>query len=270
MDISTTFDELKSLKALLGIILVLFLLVLSVWFGVGVMNKLKEGKYIGRDIPSLNTITVSGDGEIYAKPDLGIVDFSVVTEEKTVAKAMSKNTEKMNAIVDFMKKEGIDEKDLKTLSFNISPRYEWYEKSQCVPPCPSGRRYLVGYEVSQTLEVKIRDLAKIGDIVQGATVVGANQAGDLQFTIDKPDELKKQARAEAIEEAKTKAKELAERLGVKLVRITNFSESGEAPVPSPYFMAKEAAVMGGAEPAPQIQTGENKIEVTISITYEID
>lgn len=263
----------KSLLAILGIILCLFLIALIVSTTVEIMNKIKEGRYIGRDIESLKTITVSGTGEIYAKPDLAIVDFSVVTEAKTVAKAMEDNTAKMNAIIDFMKEQGIEDKDLKTISFYIYPRYEWYDTETCVmlfgTPCPSGRRVLVGYEVTQSLQVKIRDMAKIGDIIQGGTDKGANQVGDLQFTIDKEDEVKKQAREQAITEAKTKAGELASQLGVKLTRIVNFNESGIFPY---YETMKEAvpAGLGGGVSAPQIQTGENKIEITVNITYEID
>jgi hypothetical protein len=126
----------------------------------------------------------------------------------------------------------------------------------------------VGYEVTQSLEVKIRNMEKIGNIIEGATAAGANEVGDLQFTIDKQDELKSQARKEAIEKAKAKAKEIADQLGVKLVKITNFSENEVLPVPRPYFMEKVATEEKAG--TPQIQTGENKIEVQVSITYEID
>jgi len=170
----------------------------------------------------------------------------------------------MNSVIEAIKSQGVEEKDLKTTNFSISPRYEWYEKSEIYP---AGIRVLVGYEVNQTLQVKIRDLTKIGNIIQVATEAGANQVGDLRFMIDKQDELKSQARKEAIEKAKVMAKEIAGQLGVKLVKITNFSENATAPIPYPYFM--ERAMGGGAE-TPQIQTGENKIEVQVSITYEID
>jgi len=193
-----------------------------------------------------------------------LIDFSVVGEKKTVIEAMAENTKKMNSVIEAIKSQGVEEKDLKTTNFSISPRYEWYEKSEIYP---AGKRVLVGYEVNQTLQVKIRDLTKIGNIIQVATKAGANQVGDLQFTIDKQDELKSQARKEAIEKAKVMAKEIAGQLGVKLVKITNFSENAIAPIPYPYFMEK--AMSGGAE-TPQIQTGENKIEVQVSITYEID
>jgi len=260
------FQELqfKNLKFVFGILAILFLAVVTVWFGVGALNKLKENRFIGKEAEVKNTISVSGTGEIWAKPDLALIDFSVVGEKKTVIEAMAENTKKMNSVIEAIKSQGVEEKDLKTTNFSISPRYEWYEKSEIYP---AGKRVLVGYEVNQTLQVKIRDLTKIGNIIQVATKAGANQVGDLQFTIDKQDELKSQARKEAIEKAKVMAKEIAGQLGVKLVKITNFSENATAPIPYPYFM--ERAMGGGAE-TPQIQTGENKIEVQVSITYEID
>jgi len=266
MDIQNLKEETKcSCKALL-VILSVFLVTLIISTAVDIQNKIKEGKYIGQEIETKNTITVSDSGEIYAKPDLALITFSVKTEEKTVTGALSKNTEKMNAVIDFVKSQGVEEKDLKTTSFNIYPRYEYQRVETEIYPYPPGKRVLVGYEVTQSLEVKIRDMKKNGDILQGATDAGANQVGDLQFTIDKEDELKKQAREQAIEKAKTKAKELAAQLGVKLIRIVNFSEG--VSIPRIYGL-EESVAMGKGGEAPQIETGENKITVTVTITYEI-
>jgi len=245
--------------------LIIFLVVLIVSIAVGIQNKIKESKYIGQEIETKNTITVSDTAEVYAKPDLALTTFSVKTEKKTVAQAMTENTTKMNAIIDFMKKTGVEEKDLKTTSFNIYPRYDYIQSSIY----PSGQRVLVGYEITQSLQVKIRDLEKIGQIIQGATDAGANQIGDLQFTIDNEDEFKKQARAEAIKKAKDKAEEIADQLGIKLVRIVNFNESSQMPFYYDYALSEKVGIGGGGE-VPQIETGENKIEVTISITYEIN
>jgi len=224
----------------------------AVWLGVDICNKTSE---------SDNVITVSATSEVYAKPDLALTTFSVVTEAKTVAEAMQENTAKMNAVTVFVKSQGVEEKDLKTANFSISPRYEWREET--------GERVLVGYEVSQSLQVKIRDLARIGDIVQGATEAGANQVSDLQFTIDNEDVLKEEARTQAIDEAKIKAKNLAAALDIRLIKIINFSENGEFPIAYYYGAesAKTASGLGGG--APDIQTGENKISVTVSLTYQI-
>ena len=247
----------EEIKNIFAVILGLLLIVLTVSTAIDIKNKLEETE---------NTITVTDTGTIYAKADLAVANFSVVVEDKTVGKAMSENTQKMNAVISFMKEQGIEDKDLKTTNFNIYPRYEWYDSTQYYP---SGTRVLVGYEVTQTLQVKIRNIEKIGEILEGGTSAGANEVGDLEFTIDNQDELKKQARQEAITKAKAKAEELAKELGINLVRISNFSESSVLPY---FYSMKEAAVgMGGDEAlAPSIQTGENKIEVTVSITYEIN
>lgn len=262
----------KTISILL-IMLIVFLLSLIVVTAVDIQNKIRQGRYIGQDTETKNTITVSGTGEVYAKPDLCLVSFSVKNEAKTVAEAMTENTAKMNAIIALMKAQGIEKKDLKTTNFNIYPRYEYRKEevgAETWPPQPEGKRVLVGYEITQSLQVKIRNLEKIGEIIQGATDAGANQVRNLQFTIDNQDELKKQAREEAIQEAKDKAKELAGQLDIELVRITNFSESGIIPRLPYYDFALQEAAGPGETPAPQIETGENKIEVAVSITYEIN
>jgi len=248
-----------------GAILIILALVFTGYIAVKANNAVKEGRYIGQPLETKNTITVSDKGEIYAKPDLAITSFSVITEAKTVALAMSENTEKMNAVIKAVADEGVKEEDRKTTNFSIYPRYEYYESSKLYP---SGRRVLVGYDVNQSLEVKIREMEKIGTIIEKAISAGANETSDLQFTIDKQDALKSEARAEAIAKAKAKAEELAKQLGVKLVRITSFSESSVSPY---YYSYKEAMTSSGEAPAPapDIQTGQTKIEVSVSITYEI-
>jgi len=259
-------SENKNIFIVLISVLVVFLAVLTVSGIVGILNQIKEGRYIGQEIETKNTITVSDTGEIYAKPDLGITSFSVKTEKKTVAQAMTENTQKMNQIIDSMKDLGVEEKDLKTTTFNIYPRYDYINTITF----DRGKRVLAGYEITQSLQVKIRDLDKIGQIIESATDAGANQVGNLSFTIDNEDEFKKQAREEAINKAKIKAKELADQLGVNLVRIVSFNESRQPPIYYDNYAVKEAIGIGGGGEIPQIETGENKIEVSVSITYEIN
>ena len=270
MDKEVFFEKNKNLHVILFSILCVLLSVLAISTIVDIQNKIKEGRYIGQEIESKNKITVSATGEVYAKPDLALTTLSVVTEAKTVAEAMEGNTEKMNGIIEFVKGKGIEEKDLKTTTFSIYPRYEWHKADETFPYYPERKRVLVGYEIRQSLQVKIREMDKIGEILEGAASEGANQVGNLRFTIDDEDEVKKEARGEAVQKAKEKAKELASQLGVKLVRITNFNEN----VASPKYYGYEAMGMGGdmesEASAPQIETGENKISVTVSITYEID
>ena len=237
------------------------LVVLILFVGMLAINEFKKSKYIGQDVQ--NTISVSGVGEIYARPDLALISFSVVAEEKTVADALAKNSEVMNEVIEFLKNSGIEDKDLKTTTFRVSPRYEWRNGSKVIYP-PSGERVLVGYEVTQSLQVKIRDMSEIGSLIEGATNAGVNEVNSLEFTFDNEDELKKQAREQAIDKAKTKAKELASQLGVRLGRIADFQESAVSPV---FYDMKEAYGLGGA--APEIETGENLIKSSVIITYQI-
>ncbi len=243
-------------------VLVVFLIVFAFSGLVGAVNKIRESKYIGQDAIMKNTISVAGEGEVYAKPDLGIVTFSVKTEDRGVSGAMKENTAQMNAVIEAVKSAGINEEDLKTINFSIQPHYEY--------PEPTRRRILVGYEVSQSLQVKIRELEKAGQIIQNATNAGANQVDDLAFAIDNEEELKSQAREEAIKEARAKAKEIAEQLGVSLVRIINFNENTYSLDAYKYMRAESGGGGIGGAGTPQIETGENKIESNVNIVYEIN
>ncbi len=249
----------KKIFLALSSVLVIFFIVLILSTVVDVVNKIKQGRYISQNVRMRNSIIVSETGEVYAKPDLAVITFTVLKQAKTVADAMDENSAAMNNVIKAVKEQGIEDKDLKTTSFNISPRYEYSEGTY-------GKRTLVGYEVVQDLQVKIRDLGKIGTIIEKATSSGANEISDLQLTIDNQDELKKQAREQAIAAAKVKAGELTSQLGVKLGKIVSFNENFYVPYyDSGIYMEKG---MGGGE-VPDIQTGENKISVSVVITYEI-
>lgn len=205
-------------------------------------------------------ITVSGTGEVYATPDVGLIDISVKTEGRDVATATNDNTEKMNAILTFIKSQGVEDKDIKTTGFNINPFYEWSDKT--------GRRTLTGYEINQTINVKIRDLSKAGAIISGATEKGANDVSNLSFIIDDDEKVKEDAKNLAIKDAQEKAKNLEKSLGIKMVKIMNFSENSYTPyVAYDQSYRLESSGMGGGVATPTIQTGENKITSTVTITY---
>lgn len=233
---------------------------LILFLGVLTFNKIKEGRYIGQEAQYKNTIFVSGQGKVLSKPDIGQVVLSVISEATSVAVAQKNNTEKMDKVTKAMKDLGIKEDDLKTASYSITPRYQY----------TSGRSNIIGYEVAQGLEVKIRELDKVGEILGQAASAGANQVGSLTFTFDDPEKLKSEARQEAIDNAKAKAKDLAKSLGVSLGKVTSYSESTSDDSTSvPMYASKEGLGMGGATAAPDIQTGQNEIQIDASISYEI-
>jgi uncharacterized protein YggE len=221
-------------------------------------------------------ITVSGKGEAFAVPDIATFTYSVMEEGATVKAAQDKATAKTNAALDFLKKSGIEEKDIKTVGYNANPKYE-YESKICAPNtyCVPGREKIVGYQVSQTIEVRVKDTTKAGDILTGIGSIGVSNVSGLSFTIDDEDKILAEARAAAIADAKAKADVLAKDLGVRIVRIKTFQENnGGYPI---FYDAKASMEVanqaadgrGGATPAPALPTGENKVISNVQITFEI-
>ncbi|MBU4536481.1 SIMPL domain-containing protein [Patescibacteria group bacterium] len=259
--------KLMKVVALVLMILALFLLVKT-------YGELKVNKFIGQDITPNNTISVTGEGEVSATPDIASFSFSVVEEAKTVEAAQTKASEKMNATLAFLKEAGVDESDIKTTGYNIYPRYEWWTKEvACLAigcPEPSRERQLVAYEVSQNISVKLKDIDKAGEILAGIGSLEVTNVSGLNFDIDNKDELQREARQEAIEKAQTKAKELAKDLGVKLGRMISYSSNEGNNYPRYEMMVKTSVYgMGGDSIAPEIPVGENEIKTTVYITYEI-
>ncbi len=213
----------------------------------------------------VNTITVSGTGEVIVKPDMATVSFGVVKLSADVTTAQTESATKMEAILQVLKDNGVEDKDIKTTNYNIYPKYEY----QNYVSYPYGKQVMVGYEVSQTVSVKIRDLSTAGAILAGVGKAGATDISGLNFTVDDEDSIKDQARDLAIKDAKAQAKVLAKSLGVRLIRITSYTEGGVYPV---YYGLEKATAMGiggGETDAPPVPTGENTITSNISITYEI-
>lgn len=254
--------------------LTVLLVVFSLLGIVQVFTALKEYRFVGSGTTATNTITVSGEGEVFAVPDIAMFSVTIEEEALEVKDAQEEATKKTNDIVAYFKESGILDKDIKTLNYNVYPQYDWVQKS-CDRNgyCPGGEQVLRGYSVSQTIEVKVRDTDTAGDLLAGVGSRGATTVSGLSFTIDDEDELHAEARADAIEDAEEKAEELAGQLGVTLVRIVGFSEDGNGYYPTPYLkrevmtMAADSA-MGGAV-APELPMGENKIQSNVTITYEI-
>jgi hypothetical protein len=238
------------------------------------VNGIKEYSFVGITPSSPATINVSGTGEAFVKPDIAELSFSVTKEAKTVTEAQKASAEKINEITAYLKESGIDDKDIKTENYNLNPKYEWQNSAR---PCiamvgaycpPEGKQVLTGYEVSQTISVKIRKIDDAGKILVGVGDKGATNISGVSFSVDKKDAIEADARDKAIKDAQAKAKVLAKSLGVRITRVVSFSESGNTPVYSRFNMA-EGAMLKSADIAPSIPTGENKFTSDVSIVYEI-
>lgn len=263
-------EEGKKKKLFGAVITVLILL--AVYLGIQSLNSLKSGQYIGRGDYPANVISVNGSGDVFATPDTGTFSFSVVEEAKTSKEAQDKASTGINTVLAGIRSLGIADKDIKTTAYNLYPKYDYSQPASCAAGyCPPGRQVLTGYEVSQTVTIKIRDTAKAGDVLTKAGSLGAKNISGLDFVTDDPDALVAQARDKAIQDAKEKAEVLAKSLGVKLKRIVNFSENGGG---SPVFYASASGMMKSADvmaaPVPEIPTGENKITSNVTITYEVE
>jgi len=168
-----------------------------------------------------------------------------------------------------LRKTGVEDKDVKTSSYYLNPKYR-YETRVCPANsyCPPGEPIIDGYEVSQTITVKVRDLDAAGNLISGVGERGATNISGLSFTIDDESVLKAEARTSAIEDAKEKAEKLAADLGVSIVRIMSYYEEEFYPAYGGYGGdMMERSVEQSV--APEMPTGENMINSTVSVTFEI-
>lgn len=207
--------------------------------------------------------SVTGTGTVYAKADIANLQVGLRTGTKsTPALATSESTKKMNDVIAALKDLGVEEKDIKTTGYSLNPVYNYTNQRG---------QELVGYEVTQNLTLKIRDLAKIGDIIAKTTEKGANQIGGISFTIDDEFALKNQARELAIEKAKEKAELIARQSGMKLGEVKSVYESQEqAPIAYAYSNAKLDMGAGEARiSSPEIQSGQNEVKVEVTLVYEV-
>jgi len=238
-----------------------FLTLGTIYLALLSWNAYKAHDYIGVSPKLTHSIVIVGEGKVIGVPDIANIQLGYSVEKSTVAAAQKDNTDKMNSMIEKLKKDfQIDAKDIQTANYYISPQYDW----------SSGRQILRGYVVSQNLNVKLRQMEKVSSIIEAAGMIGLNQVGNLAFEIDNPEELRQAAREEALAQAKAKAEALSKVVGVKLGKIISFSESSNSSQPMPYYALDKAAVgMGGGGAAPTVEAGSNEIIITATVEYEI-
>lgn len=218
------------------------------------------------------TISVTGEGEVLAVPDIGQFTFSVRAEADDAASAQEQSGTVVNDIIAYLREAGVAENDIKTVNYNLYPRYDWVEEI-CLPGefCQRGERIQTGFEVNQTVQVKVRNTDQASAIISGVGEREATNISGLNFVVDDTDALQMEARELAIADAKAKAEVLAADLGVRLGEIAAFTE-GTQYTPTPYqnravsFDMAEESGFGGAE----LPMGEEETIARVTITYELD
>ncbi|TCA16701.1 SIMPL domain-containing protein [Rhizobium leguminosarum bv. viciae] len=214
--------------------------------------------------PREPVISVTGDGESSIAPDMAVVNLAVVKQAKTAREALDENNKAMNDVLAALKGGGIAERDLQTSGFSIQPQYNYPQPVDGQQQQPQ----LIGYQTINSITVRLRDLAKLGAVIDQSVSLGINQGGDIQFTNDKPDAVIDEARKNAVASAVKKAKTLSEAAGVKLGRILEINENVPRAMPQPVYratMMKEAS-----DAAVPVQSGENNYNVSVTVTFAIE
>jgi uncharacterized protein YggE len=248
--------------------LVAVLVLLALFLLVKTIDSLDE---IGRSSsPMMNTITVQGDGSAAAVPDIARITYTVTESDKDVAAAQERATEKNDAALEALEELEIDGDDIRTLSYNVSPQYSYGRGCVANMPCPPSTPTITGYQVSQTVEVKVRVTDMASEVLGKLGSLGVQNINGPEFTIDDPEAVRSEAREEAIEKARAEAERLAKQLGVRLGKVVSFYDNNQ-PMPYGYGgmggMEMDASVKSMS--APTLPVGQNEYTANVSITYEI-
>lgn len=209
-------------------------------------------------------ISVSGEGVVEAVPDIASIVIGVVTQAATAREAVSENTTATAAVLASLNEAAIEKRDIATSGFSVQPRYNYQRNGNGEAP------KIEGYEARNTLTVRVRDLSKLGGILDAAVTTGSNQVGGISFDVAETTPLLDKARSEAVADARRKAEIFASAAGVKLGRVLAIDTGSNRWVPQPRGMALQARadVMSASAPVP-IEAGEQSFRANVAVTWEI-
>lgn len=207
-------------------------------------------------------LVVQGSGKVPVVPDTAKVSLGIEESGSSLKEVQDSVNKKSKKLTEELKKLGIKEEDIKTISYNLFPEYDYGGRTPRV----------VGFRVGTTYEVKIKDFDKVNDVLVKATEVGANTIGNVSFEVNEKTKIEKlqEARKEAITEAKEKAEGLAKAAGITLGKIINISEQEGFDGPRPIPLLERSGMGGDVQVAqPEIQPGETELSVIVSLSFEL-
>jgi uncharacterized protein YggE len=208
----------------------------------------------------VRTMSVTGTGQAYMTPDIAYIYIGVHTQNESASDAMTENNTQTQAVTSALKDFGIDPKDIRTTNFSIWPSQNYDQNGQ-----PTSTVYMV----DNTVYVTVRDLAKLGDLLDVTVKAGANSISSIQFDVADKTEALKKARSEAVKDAKQQAQELADAAGVKLGDIQTISFYDNIPAPITDAYGKGGGGGAAVEAAVPIQPGQMTLTVNVSMSYQI-
>jgi len=203
-------------------------------------------------------LDISAEGEVTRAPDVATISAGVVTQAATAGEAMSANAQRMAATVNALKRAGVADRDIQTSSLSLNPQYRYGEN---VPPV------ITGYQASNQVTVRFREIARAGRILDTLVAQGANQINGPSFSVDQPDAALDEARTRAVAKARARAELYARAAGLRVKRILSISEGGGYAPPPP--MPVMAMARREAADTP-IEAGEQKLSVSVSVSFELE
>jgi uncharacterized protein YggE len=250
---------MKKVLLVAGTVLVALVLVVSAWG----CDSFSSGSEISQANVSQqnNGIWVTGVGTVTVAPDVAVVSLGVQAQASTVVEAQQQASNAMADVMAALKSNGVEEKDIATQYYNISPVYS-YDRD-------TGKQTLEGYSVSNTVNVKIRDVGNAGIIIDAVAAAGGDytRINSITLTVDQPEKYNEQAREEAMNDAASRAKQLAKLAGVKLGSATYINESLNNTSQTIYY---DSVKVAGATSVPtSISPGETEITLTVQVVYSI-
>ena len=236
------------------------ILAIALAFGTPMTACAQPQTATGYAMPADGTLlSVSAEASAKRVPDVATISTGVVTQAADANAAMRANAVQMDKVMAAIKAAGIGERDVQTSGINLNPQYKYVENA---PPS------IVGYQASNTVNVKVRDLSKLGKVLDAFVEQGANQVNGPSFEVDKPDEAYDEARVAALKKAQARAQTYADALGLKVRRIISIGEGG-ASFPRPMPMLRAMAADAGFAKETAIAPGESTLSVNIDVVFEL-
>lgn len=202
-------------------------------------------------------LSVSAQGEARRAPDIAVLSTGVVTQAADANAALRANAEQMNRVVAAIRAAGIAERDVQTSGINLNPQYRYAENQ---PPA------ITGYQASNTVSITVRDIGKLGKILDALVATGANQVNGPSFDVEDRESALDEARRKALEKAQARADMYAKSLGLRVRRIVSISEGGRIDVPMPVMRMEKAMAMDAGSP---VSPGENVLSMNLDVVFEL-
>ena len=204
-------------------------------------------------------LSITASAESSRIPDIALISTGVLTQSSEANTAMRDNAEQMNKVMAALRSAGIAARDIQTSGINLSPQYKYAENS---PP------QVIGYQANNTVNVKVRNLERLGTVLDALVAQGANQINGPSFSIDQPEAAFDEARVAAIKKAQAQAKLYADTLGMRVLRIVRISEGSTIqPMPRPMYRMNEMMLAKAADTA--VSAGESSVSVSVDMVFEL-